>query len=291
VETERNLLARHVVQAEYRGLEQGREPMLRIYPPMPAKIWTKFSVVEVQEYEKPGQYGEEALQPGAEKAFERDLQPKAMQNTLAGLVPGDRVRLGWNHDYVTTEFTSPDGHKSTNQFPEHTITVLEKLSGGVGIAVTSAASPIASYAAAAGSPVAFAAAPGSPVTYAAAPMVGFAAPMPTMASPERFGVSPETFAKLAAGGSLSADEMAQISGQAAPGSPVAVAPTPTAITSAPAAPASPTLVEPAPAAAAAAAAAAVTSAPASRDVASKKKSSKKKSLKASKKKRSNACCT
>jgi len=259
VETERKLLARHVVQADYRGLEQGREPMLRIYPPMPPKMWAKFSVVEVQEYEKPGEYGEEQLQLGGEKAFERASQPQAMQDKLASLVPGDRVSLGWNHDYVTTEFTSPDGRKSTMQSPEHTITVLEKLASGP-------------------PPPAGAV----PVTYAA-PMspVGFAGPMPAMmASPERYSVTPETFAKLAAGGSLSAEDMAQMSG-----SPVAAASSPTAITSAPAGPASP---------AAAGLASPVTSAPAASPAAeatsSKKKSSKKKSLKASKKKRSTACC-
>merc|ERR1719343_1508776 len=55
----------------------------------------------------------------------------------------------------------------------------------------------------------------------------YGAPM-VAAAPARINVSPEIFAKLAAGGSLTPDEMAQLSGQAAPahvmpGSPHAAA--------------------------------------------------------------------
>lgn len=257
VETERNLLARHTVLAEFAGLEQGREPMLRIYPPQPAKIWAKFLVEEVQEYEKPGQYGEEQLPPRGEKAFERDSQPQAIQQLLAALVPGDRVRLGWNHDYVTHEFTSPDGRKSTSQFPEHTITTLERVSGGV---PTTAAQPAA---------------------YVAAPM---AVPMAAV-EPERYSVTPETFAKLAAGGALSQQDLAQLS----PASPKAAAVAAAGATSPIAGPILSTA-----ATAGASSPAQVTSAPSSPGAggsSSTKKSSKKKtSLKVSKKKKSSACC-
>merc|ERR1711915_948794 len=47
--------------------------------------------------------------------------------------------------------------------------------------------------------------------------VVYAAPPPMVATPARINVSPEIFAKLAAGGSLTPDEMAQLSGQPAPG--------------------------------------------------------------------------
>merc|ERR1719336_2285746 len=47
------------------------------------------------------------------------------------------------------------------------------------------------------------------VMYAGAPMVA--------AAPARVNVSPELFAKLAAGGQMTAEEMAQLSGQPAPG--------------------------------------------------------------------------
>merc|ERR1712176_459575 len=45
----------------------------------------------------------------------------------------------------------------------------------------------------------------------------YAAP-PPVAAPARINVSPEIFAKLAAGGVLTPEEMAQLSGQAAPAS-------------------------------------------------------------------------
>merc|ERR1719277_199051 len=92
----------------------------------------------------------------------------------------------------------------------------------------------------------------------------YAAP-PPVAAPARINVSPEIFAKLAAGGVLTPEEMAQLSGQAAPEQPVH-AEAEAAATAAGAAPG----VD---------AAAAVTSAKAS-----------KKALKASKKKKSKGCC-
>merc|ERR1719188_752323 len=96
----------------------------------------------------------------------------------------------------------------------------------------------------------------------------YAAP-PPVAAPARINVSPEIFAKLAAGGVLTPEEMAQLSGQAAPEQPVH-------------------------AEAEAAAAAAVTSAKASKKKSSSSKGSKK-ALKASKKKalkkkKEKGCC-
>merc|ERR1719277_2944078 len=62
--------------------------------------------------------------------------------------------------------------------------------------------------------------------------VMYAAP-PPVAAPQRVNVSPEIFAKLAAGGTLTPEEMAQLSGQAAPEvvapvEPAAAAPAPAA---------------------------------------------------------------
>merc|ERR1740121_2031000 len=98
--------------------------------------------------------------------------------------------------------------------------------------------------------------------------VMYAAP-PPVAAPARINVSPEIFAKLAAGGTLTPEEMAQLSGEAAPVEP-----------------AMPVPGSPAPAAPAAPAPAANTSAKASK----KKEKGSKKALKASKKKKEKGCC-
>merc|ERR1719277_285355 len=98
----------------------------------------------------------------------------------------------------------------------------------------------------------------------------YAAP-PPVAAPARINVSPEIFAKLAAGGVLTPEEMAQLSGQAAPEQPVHA--------EAAVAGAAPGV----------GAAAAVTSAKASKKKSSSSKGSKK-ALKASKKKKSKGCC-
>merc|ERR1719343_836280 len=99
----------------------------------------------------------------------------------------------------------------------------------------------------------------------------YGAPM-VAAAPARINVSPEIFAKLAAGGSLTPDEMAQLSGQPAP---------------APVMPGSPQ--------AAAAAGVQAMVAPGSAKASGKKdkkekKSGSKKALKASKKKKEKGCC-
>lgn len=46
-ETNRELLSDHAVVAEYTGTKPGREPMLRVFPPRPAKMWAEFKVIEV----------------------------------------------------------------------------------------------------------------------------------------------------------------------------------------------------------------------------------------------------
>eukprot|EP00756_Hemistasia_phaeocysticola_P021462 Hpha_TRINITY_DN15776_c3_g1::TRINITY_DN15776_c3_g1_i1::g.38780::m.38780 len=118
-ETARDLLSRHLVIAIYEGLKPGREPMLRIHPPQPAKNWATFKVEEYLEYEKPGQYGD----PKSEQfAFVPEEQDESVRAALAGINPGDKVKLGWNHDYVTK--TDAGGGKI--QSPERPVKTLEK---------------------------------------------------------------------------------------------------------------------------------------------------------------------
>jgi len=119
------------------------------------------------------------------------------------------------------------------------------------------------------------------------------APM-VAAGPARVNISPELFAKLAAGGQMTPEEMAQLSGQPAPGQveagqPALVQqPTPGGSVAVQQQPASP-MKQPTPGSAGAAGAA-PGSAKASGKKEKKDKSGSKKSLKASKKKKNKGCC-
>merc|ERR1711972_690146 len=102
----------------------------------------------------------------------------------------------------------------------------------------------------------------------------YGAPM-VAAGPARVNISPEIFAKLAAGGQLTPDEMAQLSGQPAVGQAEQ--------------PASP-MKQPSPVHNSGAAGVAGAAGTASGKKEKKDKSGSKKSLKASKKKKSKGCC-
>lgn len=49
-ETERELLSAHATVAEYKGVKEGRESMLRVFPQRPNKQWAEFQIIEVSEY-------------------------------------------------------------------------------------------------------------------------------------------------------------------------------------------------------------------------------------------------
>ena len=74
--------------------------------------------VEYESYEKPGQYGD------AQQTVQRftDLDG-AHAATVAKLSKGDKVRLEWDHNYVTR---SENGGES--KYPERVITALEPVS-------------------------------------------------------------------------------------------------------------------------------------------------------------------
>lgn len=48
-ETERELLSAHATVAEYKGVKEGRESMLRVFPQRPNKQWAEFQIIEVSE--------------------------------------------------------------------------------------------------------------------------------------------------------------------------------------------------------------------------------------------------
>jgi len=119
----RELLSRHVCLASYVGLEAGREPMLRVYPPIPAKQWAVFAIDAYEEYAKPGKYGDEKQQ---RFAFVPEEQNEAVVSTLRSLQPNDRVRIGWRHEYVTRSFGSGE-QRTSSSFPERPVDILEIL--------------------------------------------------------------------------------------------------------------------------------------------------------------------
>ena len=137
----RQLLSRHKTTATYGGQEEGRESMLRVFPPRPNKMWETFHIVEdcaeinavasmawklhaieqmhtqveYEAYEKPGQYGD------AQQTVQRftDLEGDHAA-TVAKLNKGDKVKLEWDHNYVTR---TENGGES--KYPERVITLLE----------------------------------------------------------------------------------------------------------------------------------------------------------------------
>ena len=106
-------------QVKYLGLKQGMEPMLRVYPPRPAKMWAEFEITKYIEYEKPGKYGDEQQK---KYAFVPDDETPETQGLFAKLSEGDEVLLAWNHDYVTR--TEAGGGQS--KFPMRPVVMLEK---------------------------------------------------------------------------------------------------------------------------------------------------------------------
>merc|ERR1719293_434331 len=99
----RQKLSKHKVFATFEGMRPGREPMMMIYPPMPAKQYAMFKVDEYISYEKPGKYGD-AKQ--VQFQFVPTEQKASVAKTVDALALGDKVLLEWQHDYVTEESCS-----------------------------------------------------------------------------------------------------------------------------------------------------------------------------------------
>ena len=122
----RELLARHVCTATFTGLEPGREPMLRIHPPQPAKTWAAFTIDTYEEYEKPGKYGDE--QQGSFAFVPAECSNAEVLATFNTLQPQDRVRISWLHEYVTrSSWNAELGARTTSSYPERSVEILEKL--------------------------------------------------------------------------------------------------------------------------------------------------------------------
>mmetsp|Transcript_33923 Transcript_33923/g.41816 ORF Transcript_33923/g.41816 Transcript_33923/m.41816 type:complete len:122 (+) Transcript_33923:263-628(+) len=119
-ETARELLSSHETEATFKGFQQGKEPLLKIYPPRPAKQWATFKIDKYINYEKPGKYGDAKAENFRCVAAE---QSEEVAETISQLEVGQKVKLSWNHDYVTR--TSEQG--MTSKSPQRVVILLERM--------------------------------------------------------------------------------------------------------------------------------------------------------------------
>lgn len=80
----------------------------------------EFRVAEYLAYEKLGKYGDEKATVFHQRLSEA---PPHVAAVIASLARGDRVRLDWHHDYVSTTWVGGGESKS----PERPIVRIEKL--------------------------------------------------------------------------------------------------------------------------------------------------------------------
>lgn len=119
----REMLSTHETIARYRGLETGRESMLRVYPQRKDRQWAVFDIEEYLGFERPGEYGDE--RQSTFKIVADDPTNLSSALHLAQLTEGARVRLSWTHWYVTRSETGADGRPTSASYPERAVTRLE----------------------------------------------------------------------------------------------------------------------------------------------------------------------
>jgi hypothetical protein len=83
-----------------------------------------FSNLQYTTYEKRGEYGDDKAESFLIQltGAGADALPAGASELVAALKPGDRVRLGWDHQYVKR--VEPQGGES--QFPRRPVVLLER---------------------------------------------------------------------------------------------------------------------------------------------------------------------
>lgn len=119
-EIERQLLSRHMVKAVFKGIVDGKEPMLKVYPPQEPKQWAEFEIEQYIDYKKPGEYGDKEQ---TKFAFVVGDATPVVKKIVSSMKEGDKVKMTWHHDYVTTKDEGGGEMKS----PERTVKFLEKI--------------------------------------------------------------------------------------------------------------------------------------------------------------------
>lgn len=118
----RELLSSHDTEARFEGIKDhtcmGRTALCPDRCGHSGKLAT-FEIVRYLDYQKPGEYGDpkqDKFQILIEDNSGRAKVPDGIHKAILALKPGDKVRLKWNHDYVTR-----DGSK----FPDRPVVLLE----------------------------------------------------------------------------------------------------------------------------------------------------------------------
>ena len=122
--TSRKTLSTHVTIATYEGAQyrlcRGRTARCPQNCGHSGEF-AKFAIKEYLKYEKPGKYGDAKKKEYLIQISDFHRKPKGTLKTLETikrLKAGDKVRLAWNHDYVTRKGSS---------FPERVVKELKKL--------------------------------------------------------------------------------------------------------------------------------------------------------------------
>jgi hypothetical protein len=83
----------------------------------------EFKILEYQQYEKPGEYGDEkadVYRVRIDQNAPREKQDPAVIEIIKSLTPGQKVKLFWEHIYVT------DG-ETGSKWPERPLRSIEKI--------------------------------------------------------------------------------------------------------------------------------------------------------------------
>ena len=120
----RELLSRHETVAQFQGIQSRTCLGLTAFCPDRcghSGRFAAFRILAYTDYEKPGQYGD-PKQGSFAFQTEDNLGNAKIAADLAAAVkalqPGDCVRLGWRHEYITRDGSS---------FPERPVTRIEKI--------------------------------------------------------------------------------------------------------------------------------------------------------------------
>jgi hypothetical protein len=120
------VLAKHQATAEYTGV--AHFPCRHMTSLCPdrcthAQDAAEFKILEYEVYEKLGQYGDDkqtVFRTRVDQNAPRERQEQAIVDQIRALAPGQKVRIAWEHIYVT------DG-ETNSKWPERPVRSIEKL--------------------------------------------------------------------------------------------------------------------------------------------------------------------
>ena len=123
-DTTRKILSKHITTSTYEGAQFRRCRGRTARCPENcgnSGEFAKFTINEYLTYEKPGKYGDPKQKQYLIQISDFHKKPKGdadILKVIKGITKGDKVRLAWNHNYVTRKGSS---------FPERVVKELKKL--------------------------------------------------------------------------------------------------------------------------------------------------------------------